>query len=706
MLSNIHTKKTIKIALVGQPNVGKSMLINSISNARLKVGNFSGVTVEKKQIQFFHEDYKIIVTDLPGSYSLNDYTLEEKVTKEYLENEEYDIILNVVDSTNLERNFYLTSELLALDKKMVIALNMIDEANEEGLQIDEKQIEKILGKPCVKTSAKSLIGIEELVKTIVNKYEAKKFKSKLIFSDVMEEEIANISKLFSDKKYKSDVSYREIAIKLLQEDKATYLKFHDEPIWIELQPVLTAALNHIYIHYDTKDLDEIFSDEKNAFAKGVVTETVSAKNLQQTDLTSKIDSILIHKFFGIPIFLFFMWTLFQLTFELGNIPMDMIDAFFASLIDSTKTILGDNELSSMIADGAIAGVGAVVLFVPNIVILFFGIALLETTGYMSRVAFLLDGFFHKFGLHGKSFIPLVSGFGCSVPAYMAARTLKNERDRLLTLFIIGFMSCGARLPIYVLFTGAFFEADQAGNILFLIYIAGAILGLIAAKVLKVFVFKNEDEPFVMEMPKYRMPSFKLIWHTVSNSAWMYLRKAGTYILAASILIWVASNYPKNIEYIEIQTQKIEAVQDETQKAKMLNDLSLYNLEYSYLGKIGKFSEPLFAPLGYDWKMAVALEAGLAAKEIVVSSLGILYGLGEEHDESSNTLMEKIKNNIPLASAISFIVFVMIYLPCLAASMVFAREAGGFKYLTYLFVFTTLTAWGLAFVAFNISKLLL
>ena len=342
---------------------------------------------------------------------------------------------------------------------------------------------------------------------------------------------------------------------------------------------------------------------------------------------------------------------------------------------------------------------------PNIVILFFGIALLETTGYMSRVAFLLDGFFHKFGLHGKSFIPLVTGFGCSVPAYMAARTLKNEKDRLLTLFIIGFMSCGARLPIYVLFTGAFFSPENAGNIIFLIYISGAMLGLIAAKVLKIVVFKSEDEPFVMEMPKYRMPSSKLIWHTVSNQAYMYLKKAGTYILAASLLIWFASNYPKH-SFVEDQySLKIEQASSEEEQNYLADKLALYNLENSYLGKIGKFSEPFFAPLGYDWKMTVALETGLAAKEIVISTLGILYGLGEDNDENSKGLIEKIRNNIPFASAVSFIVFVMIYLPCLAASMVFAREAGGWKYLAYLFVFTTTTAWVLSFVAYNIMKLI-
>lgn len=699
-------QKLIKIALVGQPNVGKSMLINSISNSKLKVGNFSGVTVEKTVVEFEYENYLLEITDLPGSYSLSDYTLEEKVTKNYLQDSDYDIILNVVDSTNLERNLYLTTELLELDKKMVIALNMSDEAKKENITIDEEQLSKILGKPCIKTSAKNKQGVDELIKNLIKKFETKKLESKLIFSDVIEEEISNICKLLKEKNFPSDVLYRDLAVKLLKEDKQTFLKFHNEPIWIELQPLVNNSFEHLYIHFHTKNMQDIFDDEKFAFAKGAVKETVTLnEKIEDKSLSDKIDNILINKFVGLPIFLFLMWVLFQLTFELGNIPMDIIDSFFASLIDSTKNALGDNQISSVIADGAIAGVGSVILFLPNIVILFFGIALLETTGYMSRVAFLLDGFFHKFGLHGKSFIPLVTGFGCSVPAYMAARTLKNEKDRLLTLFIIGFMSCGARLPIYVLFTGAFFSKENAGNILFLIYISGALLGLLAAKVLTVTAFKNEDEPFVMEMPKYRMPSFKLIWHTVSNQALMYLKKAGTFILAASILIWFASNYPKHLEYEEMVNTKIEQASSINEIEKLENDLALYNLENSYLGKIGKFSQPLFEPLGFDWRMTVALETGLAAKEIVVSTLGILYGLGEDNSEESDTLINKVKANIPFVSAISFIVFVMIYLPCLAASMVFAKEAGGWKYLVYLFVFTTVTAWVLSFIAYNVAKVI-
>jgi ferrous iron transport protein B len=696
----------IKIALVGQPNVGKSMLINSISNARLRVGNFSGVTVAKEEVFLEYKNYKIQITDLPGAYSLNDYTLEEKVTKEFLDNSEYDIILNVLDSTNLQRNLLLTSELLALDKKMIIALNMSDEAEKESILIDELQLSKILGKPCIKTSATKKMGITKLLDEIVSKFESQKLPTKLFFSDVIEEEIGLISQLLKDCAFKTTQGYRQIAIKLLKEDKQTYKQFHDEPIWVKLQSILNESFEHIYIHYDTKNIEDIFNDEKFAFARGAVTETVKQKFIEKKTLTEKFDSILIHKFFGIPIFLFLMWGLFQLTFEVGNIPMDIIDAFFSSIIDSTKQILGDNQISSLIADGAIAGVGSVVLFLPNIVILFFGIALLETTGYMSRVAFLLDGFFHKFGLHGKSFIPLVTGFGCSVPAYMAARTLKNERDRLLTLFIIGFMSCGARLPIYVLFVGAFFGESNAGNILFLIYISGALLGLFAAKILKIVVFKSEDEPFVMEMPKYRAPSFKLVWHTVSNQAKMYLKKAGTYILAASLLIWFASNYPKHLDVEASFNKKIEVALTQEEKTLLSNELSLYNLENSYLGYIGKFSEPAFAPLGFDWKMSIALETGLAAKEIVVSTLSILYGLGGDNDETSDTLIEKIRNNIPFASAMSFIVFVMIYLPCLAASMVFAREAGGWKYLAYLFVFTTATAWLFSFITYTVTRLLI
>jgi len=703
--------KKIIVALAGQPNVGKSSLINAISNAKLKVGNFSGVTVDKTEVIFnicdakSCEEYEVHIIDLPGAYSLTEYTIEEKVTKSFLQSDEYDIIVNVVDSTNFQRNLLFTTQLLETGKKMVVALNMSDEAEVEGIEINENQLSAILGVPCIKTSASTKQGIDALKKAIVEVYEKPQTTSKVIYSDPIEEEISNIINFLQERKYRTVIPYRHLAVKLLQEDEDIYKKMHDEPIWIELLPILREALEHIYLHMGTKNLEEIFADEHFAFAKGAKMEVISVKSMRAKNLTQKIDNLLINKYLGIPLFLFFMWTLFQMTFELGSIPMDYIDAAFSWLGEETKNVLGNGQLASLVADGMISGVGAVIMFLPNIIILFFGIALLETTGYMSRVAFLLDGFFHKFGLHGKSFIPLVTGFGCSVPAYMAARTLKNEKDRLITLFIIGFMSCGARLPIYVLFAGAFFAQESAGNILFIIYVSGALLGLFMAKALKTFVFKGDDEPFVMEMPKYRMPSFKLIWHTVYGQSKSYLKKAGTFILGAAILIWFASNYPKYPELERHYETKIEQSIDISTKQALENELSLKLLEQSYLGKIGHASEPFFAPLGMDWRMAVALETGLAAKEVVVSTLGVLYALGDDVDEENSGLIEQIKANIPFASAIAFIVFVMIYLPCLAASMVFAKEAGGWKYLVYLFFMTTASAWILSFVAYRVTLLI-
>jgi len=699
--------KQIKIALVGQPNVGKSMLTNAIGDTKLHVGNFSGVTVEKKEITFIHKDYEIVIVDLPGTYMLTEYSIEEKVTNNFLNNKEYDLILNVVDSTNLERNLQLTAELLNLNKKMVIALNMSDEARKENIEIDSVLMTKLLGINAVKVSAAKREGIEELVNTIVTTFEKPKKQNKLIFSEAIEEEIRNIVEHLKDNKYQTELPYRKIAIDLISEEKETYRILHDEPIWITLQPILLDAIKHIKTHHDEETMIDIFADEFTAFNHGIITETVKTKNQDISKLTTtqKIDSILIHPIFGIPIFLFFMWSLFQLTFEIGSIPMDWIESSFGWI----GTVIGDNisndDIRSLVVDGLIAGVGAVILFVPNIIILFVGIALLEGTGYMSRVAYLLDGFFNKFGLHGQSFIPLVTGFGCSIPAYMGARILKNDRDRLLTLFIIGFMSCGARLPVYVLFVGAFLDPKYSGNALFAIYISGAILGIILAKVLKMTVFKGENEPFVMEMPKYRLPSAILIWHTVKTKILMYVKKAGTFIAAASLLVWFLSNYPKNVILTQELGQKIEAVTIVEEKTKLTNILNEKLLEQSYLGQVGKLIEPLFEPLGMDWKMAVALQTGLAAKEVVVSTLGVLYALGGEVDETSTNLMQRLHEHIPFASAVAFIIIIMTYLPCLAATIVFSREAGGFKYVIYLFSFTTIVAYTFAFIGYHITLLI-
>ena len=678
----------MRIALAGQPNVGKSSLINAMSSSTLKVGNFSGVTVEHTEICFEHHCHKIEMIDLPGTYSINGFSQEEKVAKNYLLNEDYDVILNVIDSTHLTRNLLLTLELQNLNKKMVIALNMYDEARKDGININAKQIEALIGIPTITVSANTKEGIDDLLDTVHDIYDNEiRKKSNISYSDTIEESIFEVKNFLDEKNYKyKDLNTREMAIKLIIEDKEFYKELHDKPIFMELQPLLVENMNKIYAYYETKDIIEIQAQEYHSIARGIRAETVKRDDKKPPKkLTKKIDNILINKYFGLPIFLFFMWGLFQLTFTLGAIPMDSIDSAFSWLGNAVGSSISHDGLRSLIVDGIISGVGAVVLFLPNIIILYVGIALLETTGYMSRVAFLLDGFFHKFGLHGKSFIPLVTGFGCTVPAYMATRTLKNEKDRLITLYILGFMSCGARLPIYVLFAGAFFSTEQAGNVIFAIYILGALMGLVMAKILRVTAFKGEDEPFVMEMPKYRMPTLKLLWFIVSREAWMYLKKAGTFILAATIIIWFASNYPKGENYNQL-----------TAKDK---------LEQSYMGQIGKASQPFFEPIGFDWRQTVALESGLAAKEVVVATLGILYNVGEGIDESSDKLLKEIKAQISFASAVSFIVFVMIYLPCFAASMVFVKEAGGYDHLVYLFILTTLVAWIMSYIAYNIALII-
>ncbi len=698
--------KKIIIALVGQPNVGKSHLANAMSGSHLKIGNFAGVTVEKAMARLSTGEHEVEFIDLPGLYSLEDFAADEKVTKDFLLKGEYDLIVNVIDSTNLDRNLMLTTQLMELHKKMVIALNMDDEATKEGIEIDDKNMSKILGIPCIKVSSKTKSNIDVLIETILHVEQNPIQLSKLIYTDKVEEQLQNIVKFLDDKHFSLPLLSNEtVALGLLWQKREVYALVHEHPLYIELQPILNQALGNVYRYCECDDIEEVIAAQHNAFISGLCTEVLHVKKPKHQNITQTIDALLIHKLLGLPIFIFLMWGLFQLTFTLGQIPMDLIESGFGWLGETVGATIENEALKSLIADGIIAGVGSVVMFLPNIMILFLGIALLETTGYMARAAFLLDGFFHKFGLHGKSFIPLVTGFGCSVPAYMAARTLKNKSDRLLTMFIIGFMSCGARLPVYVLFAGAFFEEEMAGNVLFGIYISGAILGLIAGKILRVTAFKGEDEPFVMEMPKYRLPSLKLLWFVVYAKSLMYIKKAGTFILMASMLIWFISSYPKNTLIEEQYTTQIETIESDEEKSTLQNEMREKMMEMTYLGMLGKTIEPVFTPLGFDWKMSVATMSGLAAKEVIVSTLGVLYSLGDEVKEDDNSLREIIALNISFPSAMAFIVFVMIYLPCMAATAVFAKEAQNLKYTAYLIIFTFATAWVLAFIMYQVLTLL-
>jgi len=695
--------KKIKAVMVGQPNVGKSSIINSISGARLHVGNFAGVTVEKKEVFIKKDDYEIDIVDLPGIYSLNAYTPEEHVAKNYLLNEDYDLIINVVDANVLQRNLIFTMQLLDMNKKMILVVNMIDEVEKKGGKIDAQKLSTLLGIPVILTSAKEHRGVDEIVDKIISTKNLPKMQRKIYYNEKIEEEIEKLTKiLMKSPHFENKEKARFFIIRLLEKDEDIYKIVHDLPIFLELHEELGESIKRLKLEFDEESVADILANERNAIAKSIVMQVMILP--KKESLTDKIDAILIHPIFGLPIFLFFMWALFQITFEVGSIPMDYIDETFTNFADWLRGILPQGDLNSVITDGVIPAVGAIIMFLPNILILFLGINLLEQTGYMARAAFLLDGFLKRFGLQGKAFIPLVSGFGCTVPAYMAARTLKNPKDRLITMLILGFMNCSARLPVYVLLIAAFFPTHSAGNILFAIYIGGAILGLIVAKILRIVLFKGEPEPFVMEMPPYRFPSIKALLIELWIKAKIFIKKAGTFIAGAAMIIWFLSSYPVN-EDLQIQYQKkIELAQSEEEILELKNQLASKELENSYLGKLGKIIEPVFEPLGFDWRMSVATLSGLAAKEVVVSTLATLYAVGEA-DETSSTLISKLRENIDFKAAIALIVIIMIYSPCVAAMSTFYAEIPQWAWRTFYTIYPNVLAWILAFIVYNILEAL-
>ncbi len=638
----------IIVALVGQPNVGKSSLINALSNAHLKVGNFAGVTVDKMEVSLIHKERQITIIDLPGTYALNDFTTEEKVTKDFLEKGQYDLILNVVDSTNLERNLALSAQLLDTNKKMLLALNMWDEAQKEGIKINTEKLSQELGVVCVPTSARS--------------------KEDRLNTELLLDEIVRL--------YSQNTTNNE-SIKVPSQSFKESLKY---------------------------------SQSAQRIAQLVISENKQNASFEHT---YKIDKILMHPRYGIFIFLGFMFIIFSLSFLIGGGVQKALEAGFKFLSDSVKENVANEDLASLVGDGIIGGVGATVSFLPLIVVLYFGISLLETTGYMSRVAFLLDGILHKFGLHGKSFIPLITGFGCSVPAYMATRTLQNYNERLITLFVIGFMSCSARLPIYVLFVGSFFPSSSAGFVLFCIYILGAVVALVMAKLLKLSVFKGQTESFIMEMPKYRLPSWRMVYFSIYTKSLSYLKKAGTYILVGAILIWFMSQYPKSDVAMKTYKQESLLVDKDTtlsneakeEKLKELKaKLDQTNLKNSIVGRGGAYLEKVFSPMDFDWRLSVSLVTGFMAKEVVVSTLGVLFSLGDQN-EKSDAFREILRKEVSVPSGIAFIVFVMFYIPCFAATITFGREAGGIKFVAYLFIFTTVVAYAFSLIAFYATQIL-
>ncbi|WP_281951041.1 ferrous iron transport protein B [Nitrosophilus kaiyonis] len=692
----------IKVVMVGQPNVGKSSIINSMSGARLHVGNFAGVTVEKKEVFLKKDDFDIEIVDLPGIYSLNAYTPEEHVAKNYLLNEDYDVIINVVDANVLQRNLIFTMQLLDMHKKMILVVNMIDEVEKKGGKIDADKLSTLLGIPVILTSAKEHRGVDEIVDKIIEVYKNAKPKRKIFYNEKIEDEIENISKiLMKSPHFKDKDLARFYVIRLLEKDEDIYKIVHDLPIFLELHEELGESIKRLKLEFDEDSVADILANERNALSKSIVMQSMILP--KKESLTDKIDNILIHPIFGLPIFLFFMWALFQLTFEIGSIPMDYIDQTVTNFANWLRSILPEGDLNSVITDGVIPAVGAIIMFLPNILILFLGINLLEQTGYMARAAFLLDGFLKKFGLQGKAFIPLVSGFGCTVPAYMAARTLKNPKDRIITMLVLGFMNCSARLPVYVLLIAAFFPTHSAGNVLFAIYIGGAILGLIVAKILRMVLFKGEPEPFVMEMPPYRFPSIKALAMELWIKSKIFIKKAGTFIAGAAMIIWFLSSYPVNENLENEYAKKIELATSDEQKVNLQNELAAKELENSYLGSFGKFIEPVFEPIGFDWRLSVATLSGLAAKEVVVSTLATLYAVGEV-DESSSTLIKKLRENIDFKAAIALIVIIMIYSPCVAAMSTFYAEVPQWVWRAFYTIYPNVLAWILAFIAYHTLSL--
>ncbi len=701
---NPPKKGEIKVAIVGQPNVGKSSIINALSDAKLHVGNFSGVTVEKKEVYIKKDGYDIKMTDLPGIYAFNAYTPEEQVAKDFLIQEEYDLVVNVVDANTLSRNLIFTLQLLDMHKKMILVINMVDEIEKRGGQINKERIEELLGIPVILTSAKQNRGVDEIIGCIIDTHRAEIGKNKIYYNERVELRVEELAKILRKSQHFRDRDYsRFIAIRLLDRDENIYKIIHDLPIFIEAHNALEKMYKELEAEFDEDSTTDILANERVAIAHNLQMEALEIEE-EDESLSEKIDNILIHPILGLPIFLFFMWGLFQLTFVLGNYPMNIISGIFSTTSSFLSDLLPKGVFNSVLTDGILPAVGAIVMFLPNILVLFLGLNLLEQTGYMSRAAYLMDGFMKKFGLQGKAFVPLVSGFGCTVPAYMAARTLKNPKDRIITMLVLGFMSCGARLPIYVLLVSAFFVNQNPGNILFLIYIGGALLGLVVAKILRTVLFKGEPEPFVMEIPPYRFPSFKALFMDLWIKTKMFLKKAGSFIAIAAMIIWFLSAYPVNDKIVQSYNAKIEQTSSMQQKEQLQNELNAKLLEHSYLGSVGKFIEPVFAPLGFDWRLSVAVVAGLSAKEVVVSTLGTLYSMGGA-DETSKGLIVKIRQNVDFKAAIALIIIIMIYSPCLAAMGTFYAEVPQWAWRTFYTIYPNVVAWLLAFGVYKMLALM-
>ncbi len=719
----IEKTKNIQIALVGNPNSGKTTLFNYASGSREKVGNYAGVTVDSKEARYRQSGYTFSIIDLPGTYSLKSYSPEEIYVRNYIFDNKPDIVLNIVDASNLERNLYLTTQLIDMGVQMVIALNMYDELEKRGDLFDYKSLGNLLGVPVIPTVSSKGKGLRELFDTIIAVYENRDPSVRHIhinYGTEIENAISSIQskiKVDENRNFTNIVSSRYLALELLENDmefSSDIKRCYNSKEIIEAARKECSRLEKMY----TEPIETVITDLRYGFISGALAETLKPNKTEKLSRTRVIDRYLTNKYLGFPVFMIFMWITFFTTFRLGEYPKQWLETGLSQLSIHISSLMPEGILQDFITEGIIGGVGGVLVFLPNIIILFLFISFMEDTGYMARAVFIMDKVMHKIGLHGKSFIPLFMGFGCNVPAIMATRIIESRRDRMITMLITPFMSCSARLPVYILFISAFFASNQ-GTVLFLLYLLGALFAILSALFLRKVFFKSSEIPFVMELPPYRIPTFRSIIKHVIFRTGLYLRKIGGIILIASVIIWILSTFPGSVELskdYKKELQKIEMSQlSVSEKEIELNYLRIEEQterqSKSYMGMLGKVIEPVMKPLGFDWRLSVALLSGIAAKEVVVSTLGVLFQTVDEADVSS--LVGKIqtqKNSAgqPLFNpvmAFSFMLFILIYFPCIGVVAAIRRESGNWKWAAFVIVYTTAIAWLTSFAFYQIGNLL-
>lgn len=703
--------KTINVALVGNPNCGKTSIFNIAAHAHERVGNYSGVTVDEKVGTFSHGGYTFNLTDLPGTYSLSAYSPEELYVRKHIIEKTPDIILNVVDGSNLERNLYLTTQLIDMDITMVMALNMYDELQKSGDRLDMEQLSTLLGMPIVPTTGRSGDGIDRLFDKIIEVYEGRDTKTRHIHVNhgkVLGDCIARLRTELYEHGFSDTLSTRFLSIKLLENDKQLeqYVQQHDpDGSVLKMRDAIAedykrnsgrrlvetdGAGGHRVDVEERQDIESAITDAKYAFVRGALAECYQ-RNEKSTlhVLTDKIDAVVTHRWLGYPVFLVVMFVTFFCTFAVGQYPMDWLESLFGWLGEVVGGAMSDGPLKSLVCDGIIAGVGSVLVFLPNILILYLFISFMEDSGYMARAAFIMDKLMHRMGLHGKSFIPMIMGFGCNVPAIMATRTIEDRKSRLLTMLVIPMMSCSARIPVYVILVSAFFS-KWAAFVLMGLYLLGMIMAVLMAKLFSRFFVKGESLPFVMELPPYRMPTAKAVLRHTWEKGKEYLKKMGTIILGASIIVWALSYYPTH------EDRRVQA-------------------ENSYMAQIGKAIEPAMRPCGFDWRQSVSLLAGVGAKEVVASTMAVVYATSTEEaeqleadfesDENESRIAQLIKNNMTPLSAMSMLLFILLYMPCVSTIVAIKNESGKWKWALFTVAYTIGLAWIVSTLVFQIGSLL-